>query len=74
MRNHPWRKSHTSDIDRPIYTQKCSLCGEKAVGKRTVWIKLLTGWERSQGYVCVKCYAYWVQEMKAAMERGEKFT
>jgi len=74
MHRQPWRKSREADQLRPVYIQKCSLCGEKAIGKRTVWIKALTGWERCQGYVCVKCYAYWVQEMKAAMERGERFT
>ena len=74
MIRQPWRKSRAPDIGRPIYTKRCSLCGEPAIGKRTVWIKLLTGWERSRGYVCTVCYAYWVREMKAAMERGEKFT
>ena len=73
MHRHPWRKSRVTDLDRPIYTRKCDLCGDPAIGKRTVWIKALTGWERCSGYVCTACYSYWVREMKAAMERGEKF-
>ena len=53
------------------YKRRCWLCGNKAIGKRTIWVRGLGGWTTYKGYVCRECYRYWSEELKHAEENGE---